>query len=166
MKKSVRVAAVLLLLLAVLAGCTKGAEDPFSVFCGGFCADVVGELNGVAFSAVVKADAVTAAGLLPLTVTFYAPSGLSGTVLRREADGRVSLLAGDVLLRDLENADFLALFSLFPVSGEVIEVGLESSGQTRVVFQGGSLLLLPDGTPHALEGGGGQVRVLSFTAGE
>ena len=162
MKKIAGAAVVIFALLLGLAGCEKAEADPLAVFRGGFSADVVGELNGTAFSAVVKADAVTETGVLPLTVTFYAPSGLSGTVLSRDTEGRVCLSAGDLTLQSLKNADFSAFFSLFPTVGEVTEVELDQSGLTRVIFGGGSLLLLPDGTPHTVECAAGWLRVLSW----
>lgn len=150
------------LVLAQL-GCGGAESDPFAVFRGGFCADVTGELNGIAFSAMVEAEP-SEGGEQAVTVTFYAPSGLSGTVLRRDNTGAVSLSAGKVRLESLESTDFSAFFGLFPTSGEVTAVSLDEQGRTQVIFAGGSLLLLPDGTPCTVSTAAGRVRLLQFVA--
>ena len=141
------------LFLALLLLCGGGMQgcaaqgDYFDLFRGGFSAELKGELNGVAFSALLVATPVDENGARALTVTFYAPQGLLGTVAHRAADGGVTLSVGDVVLADAAAKGLAPLFDLFPTTGEVRQVSITEEGYTKVEGDGFALTFLPDGTP-------------------
>ena len=150
--------------LSLLCGCAPAARDPFAAFRGEFTAEIRGTVNGVELEAVLEAAPV-GEGPRAVTVTVYAPSGLSGTVLRQGADGQVWVTAGSIEAQAPAAAGFCALFDLFPVTGEVTGVSLDSEGHTAVNFAGGTVTLLPDGTPYGIKTQAATVRVVSFAAG-
>ncbi len=147
----------------ILGGCAPKAGDYFTPFRGEFAAEVVGSCHGVDFEARVCATAPDTAGAREMTVTFYAPAGLCGTTLKRDATGALTLGVDGLFLSlgDTAAAGYGAIFALFPTSGEVREVGREGEN-TRLTGAGFSLLLSPDGTPLESEGGDAHVRVLSW----
>ena len=149
-------------LLLLLAACNKGG-DCFSVLRPAFFADISGELNGVTFSATVEAAAATPDTPRPLTLTFYAPSSLCGTVLRRDAEGRITLEAEGVTLAD-GTEGFAPLLSLFPTEGEVSEISLTDEGHTLVRGERFLLEFLADGTPVRVENSAVSATVVRFEA--
>lgn len=166
MKRSVLLTFVIFCaFITALAGCVLPQSDPFAVFRAGFYTEIEGELHGVAFEARAEAPAVAEGGVLPLTVTLYAPSGLAGTVLRRSDNGSLSISGGEISFVP-KGIDFSALFALFPTAGEVVEVGLDQEGRTRVVFVGGELLLSPDGVPISVRSAAGEVRFTVWRKGQ
>ena len=148
--KAIRVLSALLLipLLALFAACGEG-EDVFAIFRGAYRADVAGEMRGVAFGAVLEASAESDAGERTVTLTFYAPASLSGTVVTRIPDGRLSLAVGEVSVEGLSAEGFLPLLELLPTSGAVQKIELDGAGHSVVTGEGFSLTLLEDGTPIA-----------------
>ena len=138
-----------LVLWGSLCGCAAEA-DYFAPFRGGFAAEVTGEMNGQPFSALLEAAPLPEEGERAVTVTFYAPEGLSGTVGGRRADGSLFLIAGRVTL-GAEAAGLVPLLDLFPVTDAVESVTLTEAGHTRITASGTTVDLLPDGTPHALQ---------------
>ena len=149
----------------LLCGCTPRASDPFAVMRGRFTAEICGEVNGVAMEAVLEAQAV-GEGARAVTVTVYAPSGLSGTVLRRGEDGAVQVTVGDLAVTAPVGADFSALLDLFPVDRAVTDVTLDPNGHTTVNFAGGYIVLSSDGTPCAVHTDTVNVRVIGFEKSE
>lgn len=148
--KTIRVLSILLLLsLAALFVACGEREDVFAIFRGAYRADVSGEMRGVAFGAVLEADAVDDAGKRTVTLTFYAPSSLSGTVVTRGEDGALSLAVGDLALGQISAAGLLPLFELLPTAGAVKGIELDAAGHSVVTGEGFSLTLLEDGTPIA-----------------
>ena len=158
--KSAVVFLVLTLFGLLLGGCAKDT-DYFDDFQGAFSAEVEGEMNGVAFSALVEAAAAPAEGMREVTVTFYAPEGVKGVTVRRNADGTCVLSSGNVSVEP-DAAGFAPLLDLFPISGQVNAVTLTDEGYTKVAGNGFSLTLLPDGTPYAVETPAVTARVVRF----
>ena len=147
----------------LLGGCAPRAGDYFAPFQAAFAADVQGEWNGTTFGARVLATAPDAAGAREMTVTFYEPSGLCGTVLRSHADGSLSLCAGELSLplSEYATAGYAALLALFPTAGEVQTLSREGEN-TRVSGAGFSLLFSPDGVPLELSAGEAHARVIAW----
>ena len=136
-----------LLLCAVLFFSACGRHgDPLACFRRGFAAEVTGLWRGVRFAARFEAEPVTEAGVLPLTVTFYAPEGLAGAVLRRDAAGKISLTVADMTTRD-GLAGFERMIALLPVGGEISRITVSENGQTVVQGADFCLRLQADGTP-------------------
>ena len=159
-----RVFAVVIFCVAwamLLSGCAPREGDPFAVMRGSFTAKVCGEVNGVTVEAVLEAQAA-GEGTRAVTVTVYAPSGLSGTVLRRGEDGIVQVTVGDLAVTMPVGVDFSALLDLFPTDRAVTDITLDPSGRTTVNFAGGSIVLLSDGTPYAVCTSTANVRVVEF----
>lgn len=149
-------------LALMLCACAPRQTDYYALFRGEYTAEVEGSHNGVPFAAVIKAEKQPEAGVRPVTVTFYAPDGLKGAILRRAEEGAVSLSVGGVTLQNPVGEGFLALLELFPTAGEVSEVRLDEAGHTRVQTAGHTLTFLPDGTPYSLTTPITEVRVISF----
>ena len=142
-----------LLLCAMLAfgGCSASRGDFFDVFCGGYTAEVTGTLYGMPFSAKIEMAPQGEEGTPPATVTFYAPSEISGTVLTRAANGTVTLSSEGLTVGDMGGVG-AALFSLFPMGGAVRGTTVDkSSGHTLVLCDGVELAFLPDGTPYSVK---------------
>ena len=146
----------LLLCALLLLGCaTEG--DFFAPLRGGFCAEVEGVWNGVAFEALVERS--TSEAGTATSITFYAPKSLCGTVLAQGADGTVTVAIGELVRPAPEG--FSAIFALFSPQGEVLEASLEGE-VTTVRGDGFSLSLAKDGTPLSLERGSVSATVRSF----
>ena len=152
-----------LLLLSLLGGCAPQRGDYLAPFSGEFAAQIVGEWNGLDFEAALTATAPDESGTRMMTLTFYAPSTLSGTVLSKDAQGVLTLAREGVCLPlcGTAAAGYGALFSLFPTEGEVQNVTQEN-GNTRLNGAGFSLLFAPDGTPLAAENDTARVTVTAF----
>jgi hypothetical protein len=151
-KTKIAIAVAFLMLFGVIFGACTPHTDYFEPFRGSFTAEVEGTLNGEAFVAELCADAAPEdGGSREVTVTFYAPEGLKGTEARRSADGSVTLTSGGVVIKDARAEGLHALFDLFPLSGEVIEVELCEEEHTRVTGKGFTLTFLSDGSPLAVE---------------
>lgn len=148
-----------LLAVTVILGCTPRERDFFDVFRAGYTAEVEGTLLGVAFSAGISAEAEGA--ITPVTVTFYAPETLSGTVLSRASDGAVTLYCNGISTGDLGGFG-AALFSLFPTSGEVQRTMLGEEQHTVIVGDGFELEFLSDGTPYRAKNADASVTVISW----
>ena len=157
--------AILLLALGAFCGC--GTEK--GSFCGfgePFVADVEGEWNGVRFSAEICGEEKGENGVLPLTVTFYAPEALCGTSLCRTAAGEVQLSSGALSLP--VKASFSPLFDLFAADTVNGAVTLLDGGMTAVDAAGVRYLLLPDDTLFRIEAENGflNVKSLRFASAE
>ena len=139
-----------LCLCLLLFSCCVRQQDVFAPFRGGYVAEVTGELYGMAFSADIEMAASSGTGMRAATVTFYAPDVLSGTTVRRTADGEITVSSGGLTLSDAGGIG-ASLFSLFPVSGEITESTLTAEGYTRLVGENFVLTLLPSGVPYAIE---------------
>ena len=151
------------LLLLFLGGCAVQKGDYFAPFRGQFEATLRGEWQSVGFEARFAADAPDESGARVMTLTFYAPSSLSGTVLAQDKTGVLTLTQGEVSLplADTAAQGYGVLFSLFPLAGEVSEITKEN-GNIRLDGSGFSLLFAPDGTPLAAENATARVEILAW----
>ena len=153
----------LIVLLIPFAACGK-SEDLFARFRGAYRADIAGELHGVSFGAVLEADAVSADGSRALTLTFYAPESLFGTVLRQDSVGELSITAGEVSATHVHPEGFLPLLHLLPTEGAVKEIALDEAGHSVVTGEGFTLVLLEDGTPIAAANADASATIVLFEA--
>ena len=160
--KSVQIVIFCALAAIFVWSCAPVGQDPFAELAKGFFAEVEGEVNGVAMAATVQAAPQCAGAPRAVTVTVYAPSGLSGTILCRDEAGAVTVTVGELSATLPEGEAFGALFDLFPVTGEITSVQLDENGHTRVTYAQGELTLLPDGTPYALRTPHATLRVVRF----
>lgn len=151
---------VLILLTGAFCACAT-TQNYWDVFRGAFAADVAGEWNGQSFGAVVEADPWEEGKARPLTITFYAPESLCGTVLSRDGEGAARLCVGDVCVD--APTGLLPLLDLFPTAGEISEAALTEEGDTLVRGTDFDLTLAPDGTPTAIRRGENSVTVLRFS---
>ena len=152
-----------LALLLALAGCAPAQTDFFAPFQGAFSARIVGEWQALAVEAELSASAPAEDGTRVMTLTFYAPSTLGGTVLSKDETGQITLRAGELSLPLSGDAaeGYGALFALFPTAGEVHALTQEG-GNTRLAGEEFSLLFSPDGTPIAAETATARVQILHF----
>ena len=150
------------LLLMGTCACAPSQEDFFAPFQGEFSARLVGEWQAIAFEAELAASAPVE-GTRVMTLTFYAPSSLCGTVLTRDNTGALTLAAGELSLplTSAAAAGYGALFDLFPTTGTVQSITREGEN-TRLTGEGFSLLFSPDGTPLSAENGAARVQVSEF----
>ena len=139
----------LMLILSLCAACTPQGQDWFVAFRQGFAVEVTGELCGERISARITAEAVTAEGVLPLTVTFYAPKALEGATLARDAAGDVRLEYGDMVLRE-GLGSLPDLLCCFPTAGAIRAASLNEAGHTEVHCGETVVEYLADGTPYRL----------------
>lgn len=147
--------------LFLMTGCSADERDYFSPFKQGFVAQLEGTFRGMAFAARLEMEALQANGSeREATLIFYAPESIADTVLARRADGTMTLSSGGVTVGAPEG--YAALFSLFPISGEVVEVSLQDE-ITCVVGRGFSLYFDGDGTPTEVANEHGSARILSFS---
>lgn len=155
-----------LLLLSLLGGCAPQRGDYLAPFSGEFEAQIAGEWNGLDFEAALTATAPDESGTRMMTLTFYAPSTLSGTVLSKDAQGVLTLSREDICLPlgDTAATGYGTLFALFSTEGEVQSVTQEN-GNTRLNGAGFSLLFDKDGTPLAAACAGASVRITAFSCG-
>lgn len=155
---------LLLLLCLLLAGCNTGKADPFFALRESYTAEVEGELEEMHFCALVEAGERSAAGLLPVTVTFYAPEELLDTKIMRKADGEVVAFSGNTAVTVSENA-FLALLSLLEPCEEIGEIILNDEGRSVVTCDGFSMEFLFDGTPYSVQREGVAAKIIRFKKG-
>ena len=139
----------ILIAVVCLASCGQ-RSDPWEVFSSPFEAELDGTLYGEHFAARVKAEDLSENGGRTVTVTFYAPEALSGTVLCLEPGGRVTLSLGDITLEG-ESLPGAALLSLFPAGGRVLSADLTDEGNTRLSGEGISVLFSSDGRPMLIQ---------------
>ena len=145
--------------LLLFFGCTPEKGDFFAPFQEGFEATLAGEWQSMAFEAHLAATVPDERGAREMTLTFYAPSSLSGTVLKKDSQGALTLSVGELSLPlSSAAASYGALFELFPTAGEVQRITQEN-GNTRLDGAGFSLLFAPDGTPLAAENATARVEV-------
>lgn len=137
--------------LLVFFGACGEKSDLLAPFRGAYRADLAGELRGVAFGAVLEAEAPREDGARTLTLTFYAPASLSGTVVKSTADGALSLTAGGVTVEGVQAKGFLPLLTLLPSSGDIEKIETDGAGHSIVTGKGFTLTLTRDGTPIAVE---------------
>ena len=143
-----------------LVGCAPEKGDYFAPFRGQFAAQIAGEWQSLSFEAYLAASAPDERGAREMTLTFYAPSTLAGTVLTQDAAGALTLSVDGLTLPLTPAAaqGYGALFTLFPTEGEVQSITREN-GNTRLDGTGFSLLFAPDGTPLAAENAAARVAV-------
>jgi hypothetical protein len=138
----------LLPLLLLLGACDRG-EDVLTPFRGAYRADLAGKLHGVAFGAVLEADTPDGEGARVLTLTFYAPEALSGTVVTQEKDGTLSMATGGVAVKGVHAKGFLPLLAILPTEGEIERIETDGEGHSVVTGKDFTLTLTRDGTPIA-----------------
>ena len=160
----IKILLLCLALLLALAGCAPSQTDFFAPFQVAFSERIEGEWQEILFEAELSASTPAEDGTRVMTLTFYAPSTLCGTVLSKDATGQITLRAGELSL-PLSGAaakGYGALFALFPTAGEVRSVTKEN-GNTRLTGAGFSLLFSPDGTPLAAETDTARVQITRFS---
>lgn len=136
-------------LLLSLPACARQEKDFFSPFKDSFEAELSGTLHGMEFAALLSLEAQGVGDAARKgTITFYAPSTLSGTVLTRAADGTLSLSAGDLSLT-ASIAGLSSLFDLFPTDAPLSDVRTQN-GFTVITGEDFTLSLAEDGTPLAI----------------
>lgn len=140
---------VLLLFTVMLVGCRREGADFFDPFRSAYVAEVEGLLYGVSFSAKIEMGEQGEGVVAPATLTFYAPEELSGTTVTRAADGVVTLASAGVSVADVGGVG-AALFSLFPQTGSATHAEVSEEGRTRVLWEGGEIEFLADGTPFSV----------------
>lgn len=152
----------ILLFLALLAlsfcACASKTQTHLALLEGAFETSIEGEYRGVAFSAFLSCEAAKDGGSRTATLTFYAPTSLSGTVLSRDRDGALSLCVNGITLEAPQG--YAALLDVFDVSR--VETVAREGANTRVSGEGYSLLFAEDGTPLSVTNGDVTARVLSF----
>ena len=152
MKTKIAIAVAFLTVFCVSFSACAPHTDYFELFRGAFVAEVEGTLNGQAFAAELCANAASEdGGSREVTVTFYAPKELKGTKAWRDADGKIALASGGVVIEDAHADGLCALFDLFPTVGEVLQVELTDESYTTVTGEGFTLTFLSDGTPFSVE---------------
>ena len=149
-----------------LVGCAPQKGDYFAPFRGQFTAVIAGEWQSITFEGKLEAAAPDERGARVMTLTFYAPASLCGTVLTRDAAGALTLAVKELSL-PLSGAaaqGYGALFALFPTEGEVQGVTKEN-GNIRLNGTGFSLLFAAEGTPLAAENATARVEITAFEGG-
>ena len=146
-------------LCLLLAGCTADA-DPFAALRGSYVAEVEGTLGDLSFGALIEAHGV-GEEILPLTVTFYAPSSLSGTRIKKGADGVIYLVYDDVEVR-ASGVAFRGLLEVFEPLSSVSEIALNDAGHSVVTGEEGRMEFLSDGVPYGAERGDVSIRFIRF----
>lgn len=151
---------LLFLIFGILfTGCTPHT-DHLAPLRGDFTAEVAGEMNGVSFSALCTA-LTDGNGERTVTLTFYAPTALCDTVIKRAHDGAITLSVGEVAVSGVPDG-ITPLFALFAPDGEVTAVSLTDEGHTKVTGEGFAVTFLSDGTPYLLENSAARVTVVRF----
>ena len=140
----------ILFLAVLLVGCGGKNTDFLAPFGTSYVAEVTGTLCGIDFSATVERGEATEGVCVPTTVTFYAPSALSGTTLTRAADGSVTVKSGGLAVGDMGGIG-ASLFDLFPISGAISHTEVTSEGHTRLTVGNATVELLADGTPYSVK---------------
>ena len=152
---------LLLIIGAVLGGCGGENTDFLEPFRAAYTAEVSGTLCGIDFVATIERGEPGEGIYTPTTVTFYAPSALSGTILVRAADGSVTVKSGGLTVSDMGGIG-ASLFDLFPTSGAISQLEVTSEGRTRLVVGGATVELLPDGTPYSVKTADVSVTVVNW----
>ena len=166
MKTKIAVAVAFLTVLGVIFSACTPHTDYFEPFRGSFTAEVEGALCGETFAAELRAgSAPVDGGCREVTVILYAPEGLKGTEARRSADGKITLSSGGVLIEDACAEGLHALFDLFPLSGEILEVELTEGEYTKLTGAGFTRTFLSDGPPLAVETPTVTAKVVRFEVG-
>ena len=157
------VALFCLIFCVILGGCTPHT-DHLAPLRGDFEADISGEMNGVAFSALCQRETDENGGVW-LTVTFYAPTSLADTVAKRAPDGTIALSVGELSVSAVPEG-LSSLFDLLSPTGEVTGSALTEEGHTKVTGNGFAVTFLADGTPYLLENTAAKATVIRFAAVE
>ena len=137
----------LCVLLLSLSFSSCGEEDFFLPLRGGYVAEVQGTLGELAFAAELCREG-GAEGEETLTVTFYAPSELAGTVLCRTPVGDTVTAEG---LTVEGGAWCDAFLSLLMPREDIKKIAVTDTGRTRVDGDGYCFEFLADGTPVAVK---------------
>jgi len=160
-----RLLALLILFgVCTCAACAHTEGDWFAPFQGDYRADLDGTANGVAFAAILAVSAPDENGARTATMTFYAPEGLRGAKLARDAAGTLTLHKDDWSLANVPVGALECLLDLFPTAGEVQAVEMTDSGNTRVTGEGFVLELRADGTPATVETPSARATVVAWQA--
>lgn len=114
-----------------------------------------GKMNGISF------EAHFCRGENGTTVTFYAPATLANTTLTRDADGQVTVTAGDVTAKA---TGFEDLFLLFPLRDESRRATVTREGHTLIEGDGFMAEFLPSGAPYRLRRGEVTATVVRFVS--
>ena len=125
---------VLAIICVCFSACGGTNEDLSSVLAGPFEAELAGTVCGIAFEARLSTAACSASGIVPATLTFYAPQELSGTVLARDGEGKVTMSYDGIATKDVGGVGLL-LLTLFPSSEEIKQAALNDVGNTVVLFE-------------------------------
>ena len=155
----------ILFLAVLLLGCGGESTDFLAPFGTSYVAEVTGTLCGLDFSATVERRAQGEDAYAPTTVTFYAPSELSGTTLTRAADGRVTVKSGGLAVGDMGGIG-ASLFDLFPTSGAISHTEVTSEGRTRLTVGNATVELLADGTPYSVKTADVSAVVVNWNGGK
>ena len=151
----------ILFLCLLLSSCAGAGRAP-ALPQGAFRAELCGTQGELSFSALYERSAPIGDQKTPaVTLTFYAPQSLCGTVLHRDGAGAVTLSTGGVT-HPTAAKGLLDLLDLFPTEGEIGSVTLTESKNSLVKGEDFSLELLPDGTPIALERHGVSAKIVFF----
>ena len=116
-----------------LSACGGASENFSEVFKGPIEAELAGTVCGIAFEAKMAVFAQSGTGVVPVTLTFYAPQELSGTTLSRDGEGKVTMSYDGIAIEDVGGVG-LVLLSLFPWGQEVRRAALNETGNTMVLF--------------------------------
>ena len=139
----------LTLLLAFFCACGE-KSDLLSPFRKAYRADLSGELHGVAFGAVLEATEQQEDGKRTLTLTFYAPDPLSGTVVTRDEEGALSLTSGGVTVKGVRGEGLLSLLTLLPTGGDIQSIEADAAGNSVITGEDFTLTLTREGMPIAV----------------
>lgn len=135
------------------AGCGRQGKTWYRVFAAPFEAELQGEWHDVKFEACYRSDSEGA------TLTFYAPTTLAGTALKRGQDGRVTANAGDI---SFEVTGFNDLFALFPTADNTQKATVTPEGHTRLCGDNFFVEFLPGGAPYRVGYGNVTATVIRF----
>ena len=147
-----------MVLCLLLAGCVASA-DPFEMLRDDYVATVEGSLHGVKFSAQISHESAGEGSLL--TVTLYAPTPLNGTTIRRNIDGEVRILCGDLNVMSSEAIWRDLLFLLSPIES-FNEITVNESGANVIMGNDCRIELSSDGKPCYAQRGDVCARIISF----
>lgn len=136
-------------LLLLFGACAARRTSYLAAFEAPFEAELAGEVNGVAFSAMLEAGE-GATATRAVTLTFYAPETLAGTVFCRTEAGELCLKTGDVAVTVNADSAFGELLAAIGGESAVGKATLTDAGYTRVQGEGFSWDFRSDGTPASL----------------
>ena len=147
-------------LALLLFGCARESEDFFLSLNGDFTADIEGEMHEVSFAA--KAFAAGKDGARCVTITFYAPREIAGTVLSFSG-GEIALSAGEYQVVGGAAENFRPLFDLLSPDEQVKKVGKDDAEHTVVTGESSTYLFFSDGTPYEAKNGAAHITFVSFS---